>query len=228
MPGINLFGAMPRSLESELLDAEGVSPQAIAESYRELQGVNRWLGNTGLVLRLIRSEMRRRRVNRVLDIGCGQGALLIEIRDKLGVQVVGVDMRPAPLNSPVLILTGNAVSDSLPHAEVAVCLLMAHHLGPAEVAEMICNVSRTCRRFILLDLVRHPVPLALFQIFVGPFLCAINRADGQTSVRRAYTSREMKSIVEEALARSRRPVLRLRHTVAPFWIRQVVDITWAE
>ncbi len=214
----------------EILDQEGLPDTVLAQSYRELRMVHFWLGNIGAVLRVLRSAIRERAdgepVRRVLDIGCGQGALLIAIREKLGLDVVGIDLRPAPAETTVPILTGNAVTDPLPRADIAVCVVMAHHLSETELAAMIGNVAQSCRRFILLDLVRHPLPLMLFQVFVMPFLCRINALDGQTSIHRAYTAAEMRGIVDEVLKRSERPVRRLRHTVGPLWIRQIVDISW--
>ena len=88
---------------------------------------------------------------------------------------------------------------------------------------LIRNVSRSCRRVIILDLVRHRIPLTLFRVFLSPFLNPINAADGQTSIKRAYTPREMRAMVEEAVKGSN---ARVEHTVALFQIRQVVDITW--
>ncbi len=214
---------MRRSDEPELLDATGISDATLRRAYRELHAVNRFLGNTAAIVRLIRHDHARS----VLDIGCGQGALLKEIRKQTGATVVGLDRRAAPLDAPVPIVTGNAVHDSLPQTDVAVCVLMAHHLSEEEVIGMIRNVSRSCERFILLDLVRHRVPLALFSLFVAPFLCALNAADGKTSIRRAFTPREMRAIVDKALSGVGRQVARKRHMVAPFWIRQVIDIRWA-
>ena len=70
---------------------------------------------------------------RVLDIGCGQGALLDEIREKLGVEVIGFDLRPAPAGSSIPILTGNAAVDPLPEADVAISICLAHHLSEEDV-----------------------------------------------------------------------------------------------
>lgn len=215
---------MRRSEETELLDDDGISAEAAARAYTQLNQVHRWLGNTGTVLRLLKDEPEPLR--RVLDIGCGQGALLTQIRRSLGVEVIGFDLRPAPLDAPVPIATGNAVSDPLPEADVAVAVMLAHHLTESELACMIENVGRSCKRFLLLDLVRHPVPLALFRAFVSPLIYRINAHDGQTSIRRAYTAKEMRRVVDGALTGSKRPVRWFRHTVAPFWIRQVVDICW--
>jgi 2-polyprenyl-3-methyl-5-hydroxy-6-metoxy-1,4-benzoquinol methylase len=219
---------MSRCEDQELMDAADATDEELAQSYRELRKTHSWLGNTGAMLRLLRRNPLP--IRRVLDIGCGQGALLVDIREKLGTDVVGMDLRPAPLDAPVPILTGNAVTDKLPEADVAVCMMMAHHLSETELTAMIRNVARSCQRLILLDLVRHPVPLALFRAFVGPLLERINALDGQTSIRRAYTAAEMRRIVDGALSETSglsRPVTRVRHSVSPLWIRQVVDICWS-
>jgi 2-polyprenyl-3-methyl-5-hydroxy-6-metoxy-1,4-benzoquinol methylase len=219
---------MRRSEDRELMDAADATDEELAQSYRELQKTQFWLGNTGALLRLLHRS--RLPIRRVLDIGCGQGALLVDIREKLGAEVIGMDLRPAPSDAPVPILTGNAVTDKLPEADVAVCMMMAHHLSETELTAMIRNVARSCQRLILMDLVRHPVPLALFRAFVAPLLGRINALDGKTSIRRAYTAAEMRRIVDGALAEASglsRPVTRVRHSVSPLWIRQVVDICWS-
>lgn len=214
---------MQRCKDLELMETEDISQKALTQAYSQLQMVNRWLGNTNAVLRSLRHEQPS--IQRVLDIGCGQGGLLLEIRKRLDLDVIGLDLRPAPLG-PVPILSGNAISDRLPEADVAVCVMMAHHLSEAELAELIRNVSRTSLRFVLLDLVRHPIPLALFQVFVAPLLGRINALDGATSIRRAYTAREMRGIVAGALRGGDKSVRSVRHTVGPLWMRQVVDISW--
>ncbi len=217
-----------RSHETELLDAEGVTAAEIAQSYRELGTLHRFLGNTGAILRRLRRPAYpgAKAAASVLDIGCGHGALLVEIRRQLGIEVIGVDLRPVPKGLPVPILIANAVTDPLPRADVAISLMTAHHLTEAEVIAMIRNAGRSCDRLILLDLVRHPIPLLLFRIFVRPFLCPINAQDGQISIRRAFTAAEMRQIVANSTAASELRVVSVRHTVAPFWTRQVVDICW--
>lgn len=225
---------MKRCEEHELLDGDGVDAEARARAYRELDRLHQWLGNRRAVLKHLRDEPASKAEGRdpaqirVLDIGCGQGALLAHVHRQLGFDVVGFDLRPAPANSDVAILAGNAVSDPLPRANVAMCMMMAHHLSETELSQMIVNVSRTCKRFLIIDLVRHRVPLALFRFFVRPFLSPINSLDGQMSIRRAYTREELGRIVREAAADGQRSVRSIRHTVGPLWIRQVVDIRWED
>jgi 2-polyprenyl-3-methyl-5-hydroxy-6-metoxy-1,4-benzoquinol methylase len=208
---------MDRADVTELLEDPSLPEDVVASVYRDLARTQRFLGNTRAVLRLLR---RDRSIRRVLDIGCGQGALLEQIRKKLGVEVIGFDLRPAP-SAPVQIVTGNAALDPLPAADIAVAICVVHHLSDEDVIGLIRNVSRSCRRLILLDLVRHWMPLTLFRVFMSPFLHPINAADGLTSVKRAYTPRELRNLVDEALKGSS---ARVDHTVAPFYTRQIIDI----
>jgi SAM-dependent methyltransferase len=212
---------MDRQDVMELLEDPSLPDDEVARAYRSLALTHRWLGNTAAILRQLRNNQSP--VRKVLDIGCGQGALLHEIRRKLGVEVVGFDLRPAPQSALVPILMGDAVVDPLPSADVALAVCLAHHLSERDIIRLIRNVSRSSRRFILLDLVRHRLPLVLFRTFVCPFLPRINVVDGSISIRRSYTPRELRGIVAEALDGSG---ARVRHTVAPLYIRQMVDICW--
>jgi 2-polyprenyl-3-methyl-5-hydroxy-6-metoxy-1,4-benzoquinol methylase len=206
---------------TELLEDPSLPPDVVAKAYRDLAGTQRLLGNTHAIFRRLRRHEGP--INRVLDIGCGQGALLAEIHRKLGVDVVGFDLRPAPSTESVPILAGDASRDPLPSAEVAINVCLMHHLSRPDAVNLIRNVSRSSRRLIILDLVRHWIPLALFKTFLTPFMHPINAIDGATSIKRAYTPSELRAIAEEALAGSN---ARITHTVAPFYIRQILDISW--
>lgn len=208
---------MNRANTAELLDDPALPSEVVARAYRDLARVHRWLGNTRAILRRVRGAKS------VLDIGCGQGALLREIRSKLGIDVIGFDLRPAPAAAQVRIVTGDAALDPLPRADVAIAVCFVHHLSEEELIRLIRNVSRSCRRFIVLDLIRHWLPLCLFRIFVGPFVSRINREDGITSIRRAFTVRELRKLVETAVEGTG---ARVTQTVAPLLIRQTIDIRW--
>jgi SAM-dependent methyltransferase len=146
---------MERSLAPELMDDPGL-PEAIWENFhRELIAVHRILGNTGAILDALSRNVRP--IRRVLDIGCGNGALLDEIRRKLRVEVLGVDLRPPKRNAfGISIVEADAVRHPLPEADVAISLLVIHHLSEQDIIGLIHNVGRSVPRFVILDLVRHP------------------------------------------------------------------------
>jgi SAM-dependent methyltransferase len=215
---------MQRSFTPEILDGDNVPEEQAARVYREITAIHRLLGDTRCLVQALRRDPLP--IRSVLDVGCGQGGVLEHVTKALGVTGIGVDIvAPVPARSLTSqpIIQANAVRDPLPQADVAIATHLAHHLTDRELIQMIGNVGRSCRRFILLDLVRSQLPLALFRIFIVPFLSRIAAADGQTSVRRAYTPAELNATVTGALSGTSAS---FHHSVAPFSIRQVVDISY--
>jgi len=216
---------MQRSFHPEILDGDDVPEESVARAYREITTIHRLLGDTRCLTHALRRD--RLPIRRVLDVGCGRGGILEQVTGVLGVEGLGVEISPLVTASSgkfTAILKADAVRDRLPEADVAYALHVAHHLSSSDLIQMIRNVGGSCRRFILLDLVRSRVPLALFRTFIAPFISPIAAADGQTSVRRAYTPPELNSLVAEALAGTNAS---FHHSVAPFGMRQVVDISYA-
>jgi SAM-dependent methyltransferase len=214
---------MERIYALEFLDAPDL-PEPVADAaYHDLARIHHYLGDTAALLRALRRDPRP--VRSVLDIGCGYGGVLREVQRKLGVRAVGVDLRPPPHNGLGFpILRADAVRDPLPQCDVAISLHTAHHLEERELIALIRNAGKSCRRFVLIDLVRHPLPLALFRAFVVPFVSRINGEDGCTSIRRAYTPEDLRAVAELALCRGRDGTY--KHSVAPLYIRQMLDITY--
>jgi hypothetical protein len=134
-----------------------------------------------------------------------------------------VDLSPPRANALVPIHRKDAIREELPEADVAVSVVVVHHFTADELRRLICNVGRSCRRFIILDLVRHSVPFALFRTFVARFVNPINVEDGLTSIERAFTPKELADITRESLNECGGA---FRQSVAPFFIRQIVDIRY--
>jgi SAM-dependent methyltransferase len=205
-----------RSFENEILDTETLPEPVVRRAYRDLTRLHRFLGNTTRIVRAIQRDPLP--VRRVLDIGCGHGGVMSDVQQRLGVDVIGIDLR-LPRHSKLRIVEADAVRDPLPRADVAYSICLAHHLSDLELAAMIGNIGRSCRRFILVDLVRHWLPLGLFRTFVAPFFSEVAVADGKQSVRRAYTPTELKRIVAST-------GVRFRHSVAPLHTSQTIDIAF--
>jgi len=214
---------MRRSLTPEIMDDPRVPHETWERFHRQLGSLQRFLGNQRAILDALRRHPRP--LGRVLDIGCGSGELLNAIQRDLRVEVQGIDLRPPRrLSFDVPIIAADASRDRLPDADVAVCVVVFHHLTEAEIVALVRNAGRSVRRLIILDLVRHWLPLTLFTVLVAPFVMRVVALDGCLSIRRAYTPGELRAIVESALAGSRAT---WAHSVTPFRSRQMIDIMWS-
>jgi SAM-dependent methyltransferase len=210
---------MQRSLDPELMDFVEASSDVLDKFHRDLERVHRLLGSFPTMERFLRANPRP--VRRVLDIGCGGGALLAYLRDRMGVEVIGVDPSPGH-TADVPMVQLDAVRNPLPEADVAISSLVAHHLTPEENVELIRNVGRSCPRFVILDLIRHRLPLVLFTLFICPLIGHEAAADGRQSIRRAFTPEEFGALVREALGAG----ANFSIDVPRFLSRQVVDIRY--
>lgn len=206
------------------MESHSVPEPEAQRVYGDLTRIHRILGDTASLIAAVRRDPFP--VKRILDIGCARGGVLRDIGKRLAVDLVGVDISPpASLDLPFPILRADAVLERLPEADIAFCMYLGHHLSESDLTKLIANVGRSCRRFILLDLVRHPLPLAMFRVFVAPFVSPITVADGGVSIRRSYTPRELGWIASKALAGTG---AQFRHSVAPLYIRQTLDIAFRQ
>lgn len=209
---------MIRSLQPELMDLPEIDGPVLDKFHHDLDFVHKCLGTFPTIEKLIRQSDQP--VRRVLDVGCGGGALLDYLRQRLGAEVIGIDRKP-PDRPKVPIVAADAVTERLPEADVAVCCLTAHHLTPEQNIQLIRNVSRSCPRFILHDLIRHRLPFVLFTLFLCPLIGREAAVDGRQSIRRAFTPEEFQDLVRTALAGTQGT---FTTDVSPFRSRQIVDI----
>ncbi len=212
---------MDRSTAVEIADTGVLTEAELEQVHRELTWTNKWLGNTGAIIRRI--QRGGPPVRRILDIGCGCGGMLREIRQRLNVDVIGVDRNVPRGCRDFAIVETDAVTDRLPEADVAICVYVAHHLTEAELEALIRNVRRSCRRLILLDLVRSQRTLRLFRWFVGPFLSRINRADGYVSIQRSYTPAEFFALISGSLGQAT-----FTQEIYKLGTHQIADIVWEQ
>jgi len=209
-----------RSLEPELMDNPELTGPVLDQFHHDLARIHGLLGTFETIERFLRADPKP--VRRILDIGCGGGALLEFLHRRMGVEVIGVDRKPPPA-ATVPIIAADALTTKLPYADAAVSSLTAHHFTPEENIALIRNVGRSCRRFVIHDLIRHPLPLTLFSIFICPLIGHIAAVDGRQSIRRAFTPEEFAELARIAMAGTSGSftidVPRLRS-------RQIVDIRY--
>jgi len=202
------------------MDGPDVSESMMRIFHRDLKLINSLLGNMSAIV----DRLKRDPPRSVLDIGCGGGVLLDRIRKELGATVTGVDLRvPATDTYGISIVAADATRDPLPQADAAVSMLLLHHLSETQAIDVIRNAGRSCRRFVCLDLVRHPLPIVLYTAFICPFVSKEAALDGRQSIRRAFTPAELRSLTERALEGTGAT---FEHWVSPISARQIIDITY--
>jgi SAM-dependent methyltransferase len=103
------------------------------------------------------------------------------------------------LNGSARAIAGDALA--LPFADrsfdLVSCNLFVHHLAPKELQRFAREALRVCRvAFLINDLVRDPVHLALTYAGFPLYRSRITRNDAPASVRQAYMPGEMRELLQ--------------------------------
>ena len=213
--GTGLLG--PRKRDAELLDQEGHDREELATSLELVDGVNRWLGGRRALHRhLQRLDVDRERLG-VLDVGCGAGhGLLALARRWPGPgrpgHLVGVDRHPQIVrlarettgpDDRIEVVRGDALR--LPFAadafDLTICTLTLHHFFGDDAVAVLREMARVSRlRVLVNDLERHVLNYVAARVLAVTVWrrSPVTRHDGPLSVRRAFTSAELRRLGEEA------------------------------
>lgn len=212
----------PRRPSRELLDDTRVSSNEMLRSLRDLALVNRRWGGSRALERHLLAHARRsgsRRIS-ILDVGAGAGDVCRRLSGALGhggIEVVAVAldlqwrhiaagrrMNPGGLGAGVAA-DGFRLPFGARTFDWVVSTLFCHHFSPPENVRLLRELARVARSgFALLDLRRHLFPL-IFVSLAGRalFESRISVADGEASVRQAYTLQEADAFAAEAVPGAR-------------------------
>jgi len=227
-----------RGSGDEILDGDGV-PEAVRQaSMRDVTRSNAWLAGRRAVVRemdaLLRGSTQAGSSITLLDIGTGLAdipAHLVRTWKARGVRIisVGLDSRPDLLREArdggriAHAVSGSALS--LPFAsgsvDVVLCSQVLHHFAGDELDALVREANRVARRGVVIaDLRRSPLAAAGF--YIAAWLLgfhAVTRHDGVVSVRKGFTSAELRATARRAAGASpavhRRLLFRLTTSWAP-------------
>jgi SAM-dependent methyltransferase len=207
-------GFAQRSHRLERLDTGDYTADEYVRWQGEMKWINRLLGDTRALRLSLADELRDGSANKVsvLDVGAGAGYLLkaaVEITRENGGLFVG-----AELNHEAA-LTLDALSGEfgisgvqcdalrLPFADdsfdFAISSLFLHHLDDEQAVTLINEMNRVARkRFIIIDLHRHPVAYYLFRGLGRLFLQRFTVEDGALSILKSFRPAELKRLAHRA------------------------------
>jgi ubiquinone/menaquinone biosynthesis C-methylase UbiE len=208
---------MKRRPSLELLDSDAGTEREIAGSLRDLEMFNQWFGGVRTTEKLVRRALAESRGQSasLLEVAAGAGFVPAKIQKRLSPQldltITFLDRARTHLNGSDRAVAGDALA--LPFADnsfdLVSCNLFVHHLAPDELQRFAREALRVCRvAFLVNDVVRSPIHLALTYAGFPLYRSRITRNDAPASVRQAYTPAELSELLQPLTAR---PVQISRH-----------------
>jgi hypothetical protein len=205
---------MQRFDSQEILDSEACPPDEVETSLRDLCRMNRWFGGVSTTRKLIERaavKIGRKHLS-LLEVAAGFGevprAAGEQLKSKgISLDITDLDRVETHLRNGHRALVADALALPFRDAsfDLVSCSLFAHHLKPAELAEFGREALRVSRyAFLINDLIRSPVHLALVYAGFPLMRSYVSRVDGVKSVRRAYTRSEMRHILSNSSGPSAR------------------------
>lgn len=203
-----------------MLDLHRGTPAEVRRSLHDIRRINAHLGGARVVLDATFELLQKHNIEdaTILDIGTGCADIplrLIEHTEKhdLKICVLALDNNARHLKiaredlsaadktsgRAIHLLQANAfrlpLSDN--SVDVVVSSLFLHHFRAPQIVELLREFGRVSRiGWVMNDLVRHYVPLIFFRLTKPVFARSyITRHDGEASLRRGYTTEEMRHIV---------------------------------
>lgn len=203
---------MQRIVEEEWLEQGDRTAQEIAASHRSLAFVNRHYGGDRLHARLLARALTRVPAGQkaqILEVASGKAQVLRRAIQRLRVSgqvtLLDRDMRHLPDPQtwpkelpPPHIIVGDALQIPCPDASVDIvsCCLFLHHLEPPEAMRFLAEAQRVARVAVIInDLERIRVHHWLAQLNGLFDPSRLSAHDGPVSVRRAYTYRELSTML---------------------------------
>jgi len=199
---------MRRKVIPELLDDDHGTSAEIAASLEDLRAINERFGGTATtvdMLQRVASQSASRQYS-LLEVAAGSGDLPLAVQRHFAergihLKLTLLDRMASHLNGgPDAAVCGDALQ--LPFRDgafdVVSCSLFAHHLEPEELRQFVREALRVCTRVVLInDLIRSRLHLWLVYAALPLFRSRLTRHDAPVSVRRAYTVKEMREMLQD-------------------------------
>ena len=201
---------MKRVVVAELLDTDAGTPREVEGSLKDLRMFNNWFGGVHTMASLLRRVAQQRKLKEIswVDVAGGEGYVATRTQKSLARSGIAshpviLDRAPTHLSARHPGVCGDALA--LPFRDNSFdavgCSLFLHHLEPAEIVRFAREGLRVARHaFLIHDLQRHPLHLALGYLGMPLYRSRITRHDAPASVRRAYTVEEVQKMLSPVAA----------------------------
>ena len=202
---------MKRQLQPEILDGLAADDPRAIQARRDLRKVNAFMGHAGLVERALRAQ--RPMPRRIVELGAGDGSLLLKVATRLGraqagVRAVLVDRAPtvsARTLSDFRALGWEVVAEPADvfdwlmrpgpeHADMMLANLFLHHFDEGELSTLFAAITRQTTRFIACEPRRSRTALAGASLLFLLGCNDVTRHDADVSVRAGFRDAELSQL----------------------------------
>ena len=221
---------MRRVVVPELLDTDSGTPCEVEGSLLDLRMFNRRFGGVRAMTALLREVAQARGLKELdwLDVAGGAGDLVTLTEQSL--RGFGITLRPVVMDRARSHMNGghqNICGDALAlpfrdnSFDVISSSLFVHHLEREELIQFAREGLRVARHaFVINDLIRHPLHLALALAGKPIYRSRITRHDAPASIRRAYTLNEIREFLDE------KEIGAARISIRTFYLYRMGVIAW--
>jgi SAM-dependent methyltransferase len=205
--------ATPRAVLPELLDElEPTDPRAI-RSRRDLQRVHRAMSSLSILKHAITRIRLARTPKRILELGAGDGSLLLRLAQTLKPQWHGVGLTVLDrhdlmrsetrreyerLEWEVTVLREDALAWAVerhsPHADLCITTLFLHHFATEELRALIAAIAGAADAFVACEPRRNTLARIGSQLVGLLGVNEVTRGDAVKSVAAGFNGQELTSL----------------------------------
>jgi len=202
---------LPRTVSPETLDDLAAQDPRARRSRRDLRRVNRIMGTSPILTRALQGERAAERPMRVLELGAGDGIVMLRVAQRLVASWPSVELtlldRLALVEAPTLAAYARFgwtvhnlqldvlewAATPLPSApwDVIVTNLFLHHFTQAQLPGLLEAIAQRCRVFIACEPRRAMLPLIGAHLMGAIGASALTRHDAVLSVHAGFREREL-------------------------------------
>lgn len=210
-----------RSEEEEIMDDLHCHGEVVAQTLKELEFINSWLGGNQVTLNALNKFLQADQSSskmplKIADLGCGGGDMLKLIakkarQKKIKVDLIGVDANPFIIDyahkntrafPEIRYQQHDVLSDTFKKEkyDIVNCTLFCHHFDTEVLKNFLQNLKKQTNIAIIInDIHRHWFAYYSIKWLTAFFSkSAMVKYDAKLSVLKAFRKKELEEIIQEA------------------------------